>query len=625
MALIKIISYGRFFITIATFFASLAAFAEKPNSRFYRTDFGDLTQHSIRFQIPFDFVIPADYAAFREPNKYRFFIMHKIDAENINRNGGEIDPKKFIYPFYYVESSTRFGYADGKFSVERDTGNFQSRRADKDGYPVLVLENEEAAGAKFILVHPNYVTWVMTLHFFGSQQKTEFSKVFWEKIVSAMSGKTDGIESAKTTHRIFTPVFPDSARFAQDIYRQEEKSMPFPAELPRPGKTSQRRLEELYPRDAIRRRYSFPKPVQWQKGKRKFEFDTYIEYAIQPKYKVTETPDFRSTERLEHADFVVFLRNGLVAEFDLIRYKNVGTKEDQKEVLSGEPITGDFRTLQATYLKARSSLFRTVVADRRFYEDYLALPEEERAKMTKLHLEYVDEFPAGLSKFVNLRQLSVSNSKIAEISCANVKEMSELRSIDLWDVGMGKIPDCFAGLKQLTSLRITGSHLKAIPKGVLGLPSLRSLDLSNTGLTSLPAELSAWTELSSLNLSQNMISEVPASWVALQHLREINLSRNKLERSPATLGRLIKLHEVNLQKNMLRKFPDELVLLPDLTDLHLEDNRISELSPVLCQSHKPDIRGNKTLVEVTGNPIPLEHGKAMIKCAKSFRLILSVE
>ncbi len=590
------------------------------NLEFYKTTYQDITDKSMRINFPFDFILPKNYSYVKEPMYgQRHYIIHNDDIDIININGGVMDLDKINYPLYFIEASDSFYYSKGKFSIEEREKTFIKTRIDQDGIPVLVVEGEDNTKKpiKIILMHPNYETWAIHIQFFASNKQPELSKDAWENLVSGIKGLRSNLKDERITRRKFAPVFPDAKQFSKDIYyNRETKPMKYPNILPELGKTTEDQLYQLHPAESIERRYTLTNPVSWNKGKEKVKFDCFIDYYIETRFEEIKKPGFHSIKRLENFTYRVFLFRGVVIDFNLIH--RVDYEKGQEEVgpknKTVKEITGDFEQLRIDYLRSRSSLFRRVIADEWFYEDYLSLSDEDKKGITNLSLKHLTEFPMELYKFKKLKSLSLGSNQLTEIKCSSIEGLENLEELHLSNSKFKDIPECLSKISKLKKLSLSNNPLKKIPSSILKLSSLIELDLNDTEISEIAEEEPNLPNLTRLELSGNRIKEIPSSWENLKKLKYLNLNENKLKKPPTNLSNIKTLEYIFLEKNEIEKFPEDLLTLNNLQRLDLARNKIKYLPKKLCNT----LSYRAPTIYIADNPIDRANFKKIKECAKSY-------
>ncbi|MFR0672221.1 NEL-type E3 ubiquitin ligase domain-containing protein [Enterobacterales bacterium AN_CKDN230030167-1A_HGKHYDSX7] len=146
-----------------------------------------------------------------------------------------------------------------------------------------------------------------------------------------------------------------------------------------------------------------------------------------------------------------------------------------------------------------------------------------------------------------------------------------------------------ATFDHVTHLTLRRAHLSSITEGFLQrFVNVRTLDLSENLLSRIPDGLQALTQLTELRLAGNRIvidDAGLARLAALAKLRMLDLSHNPIGQLPP-LGRLLDLQRLYLRNTGLRELPIEAYMHPALEDIDLRDNRIRDMSPTLAHARR---------------------------------------
>lgn len=126
---------------------------------------------------------------------------------------------------------------------------------------------------------------------------------------------------------------------------------------------------------------------------------------------------------------------------------------------------------------------------------------------------------------------------------ADLEQISHLRSLDLSNNKINKIPDF---LSELTKLSLYGNQLTACPSGLENLTQLTNLDLGRNQIKSLDPAIFKLTDLEKLNLSGNQLTDLPDELFDLISLNEFRFSENPLEEFPVQISKLVNLESLNL-------------------------------------------------------------------------------
>ena len=170
----------------------------------------------------------------------------------------------------------------------------------------------------------------------------------------------------------------------------------------------------------------------------------------------------------------------------------------------------------------------------------------------------------------------------------------------------GGVPEEFASLVHLKSLRLSECALSVLPTSILtAFTELQSLDLSKNNFTTffdaegLKQEHVDWPSLTYINLNGNALTAVPYILRYMPNLRQIHLHMNKV----ASVNELCReaysgIDTLDLGQNKIQEVPTALLYyMPNLNQLTLLNNDIQKL-PNLLGKHK-----KLKNIQVDGNPL----------------------
>lgn len=234
--------------------------------------------------------------------------------------------------------------------------------------------------------------------------------------------------------------------------------------------------------------------------------------------------------------------------------------------------------------------YSTFAADR---NTPVAIGGEDHFSLDTTSLEFTDteltkEDCAGISKLVNLSEITITRCKIADIGafggCPSLKRLilnevdpydlrllSRLKNLDELCVYNSHFSN-LAPLAELTSLTMLSLNVNDIEdiSPLAGLTNLNFLALNANSVSDI-SPLSQLTQLTKLELWGNRISDL-SPLVSLVYLNKLNLFDNQVkELSP--LANHISLVKLNLKKNLITDITP-LANLKKLKDLYLVANPI---------------------------------------------------
>ncbi|XP_047949634.1 receptor-like protein EIX1 [Salvia hispanica] len=188
-----------------------------------------------------------------------------------------------------------------------------------------------------------------------------------------------------------------------------------------------------------------------------------------------------------------------------------------------------------------------------------------------------------------LQHLSLSSSKFSGVIPPQLRNLTNLRTLDLSvnDFGGIPIPEFIGSMKQLQHLYLSSSNFsRSIPTQYGNLTNLRTLDLSQNSLSSISPFMfgSVFGSLETLLLSDNQFTGLMPSLRAFPSLIELDLSYNNFTDSiPLSIGQLSKLQHLDLSHNSLEGLvPPSIGQLTKLQILYLSHNSLEGL---VSESH----------------------------------------
>lgn len=253
----------------------------------------------------------------------------------------------------------------------------------------------------------------------------------------------------------------------------------------------------------------------------------------------------------------------------------------------------------------------------------------------------ITNFPKGLTRNKNLKQLILSNNAITELSLPvlptleklelirnkiehvpeSIRNLSGLKQLTLNYNSIRSVAPAIANLSGLENLSFYHNKLNTIPNGVYNLPALREIDLyhneieriderianlkqleilylSHNRIISLPAEIGNLTKLQELYLSDNRLVELPPLLSQLQNLKVLRINNNRLVQAPVSVTHLMLLENLDISGNQINELPNGLDGLPALKILVMVNNPWNETSRHLIPAITRSLRSKSVVVHV---------------------------
>ncbi len=205
-----------------------------------------------------------------------------------------------------------------------------------------------------------------------------------------------------------------------------------------------------------------------------------------------------------------------------------------------------------------------------------ALANRDRVYILRLNREGMDRWPARVSKFPHLQELSLAKNKISRLP-QRIGNLTHLKHLDVSKNALGEVPRELWNLTNLEFLSLAGNKLSSLPEGMANLKKLRVLQLSRNSFEELPPEIIDLESLRELDLHRNKLSTLPAGIKKLKKLRKLMLGNpfyggNQFKSLPLEITEIESLEELVLSKNSITKFPLEMKNLKNLKKLWVNQN-----------------------------------------------------
>ncbi|KAK3538017.1 hypothetical protein QTP70_027367 [Hemibagrus guttatus] len=176
----------------------------------------------------------------------------------------------------------------------------------------------------------------------------------------------------------------------------------------------------------------------------------------------------------------------------------------------------------------------------------------------KLIIMSKKDYPITSSFPYSLEQLQVSYCKLARVDM-RMLSLKSLRTLDLSNNHIKKLPDTIGDLRLLTELILHNNHLESFSEALC----LSSLQKS----------------LQHLDLSQNCLKMLPACFCKLHELVSLKMDDNELVQLPFHIGQLTKMRFLSAAHNKLTVLPGDFRKL-SLENLDLFGNPFAQPNPL---------------------------------------------
>ena len=154
---------------------------------------------------------------------------------------------------------------------------------------------------------------------------------------------------------------------------------------------------------------------------------------------------------------------------------------------------------------------------------------------------------------------------------------SEVRELDLSNLGLTEFPSALGKFSNLTCLNLSGNALTSIPDSIGNLNQLDKLYLTGNALDTLPKAMASLRQLTVLDISENKFEEIPSAIKHLDQLKTLEMIRNEVRLIPDWICRFRDLRRFRLDYNLISTLPDEISDLRQLEIFTVRHNRLSQI------------------------------------------------
>jgi len=170
-----------------------------------------------------------------------------------------------------------------------------------------------------------------------------------------------------------------------------------------------------------------------------------------------------------------------------------------------------------------------------------------RLKILDLSNTSIKTLPKALGKLLDLRHLTISNTKIG--LNPSLSSLSNVVSL----------PSEFCNLVGLVKFEAVGVNLCELPDSFHYLINLEILDISNNQIIWLPSSFYLLPKLRFVNLSNNKVCLFPLNFEDLPSLKHLLASHNSISELPEMLGMNKKLVTLDMYDNQLTQVEENLI------------------------------------------------------------------
>ncbi len=219
------------------------------------------------------------------------------------------------------------------------------------------------------------------------------------------------------------------------------------------------------------------------------------------------------------------------------------------------------------------------------YEEFLNIVNNYKAdEVGYLDMDalFLKEVPPELSKFLNLKTLSLNLNLLSEIPdfFSNYKQLTTLSLGSNSGFDLERLFEILSKTPNLEKLDLYLNRINTIPPSISKLKKLKYLGLAHNKIIYLPGEFDSLGVLSSLNLSDNPINVDSLTIIIrpLNNLKSLDLYSCNIKHFPLCMELFGNLEELILDGNDIDVIPDDIRLLKNLSSLQMAGNGLRNLS-----------------------------------------------
>ena len=236
-----------------------------------------------------------------------------------------------------------------------------------------------------------------------------------------------------------------------------------------------------------------------------------------------------------------------------------------------------------------------------------------------LESNYLQELPSEIGTLRNLKELNLLDNKLSSLP-SEIGSLLSLERLDLsFNTELRNLPPEFGNLVNLRELILSDNNFdkEYIDQFLLDISKftdLRLLELINIGITALPSQFACLKKLQDLDLHYNQLSKLPDEFSQLTSLRNLDINGNYFEEIPEPIYRLENLETLFAAENDIKFIGKNIKMLRNLRVLCLGSRGIGlfyESSSGEATNQIKELPLEMLLInsleelDLTGNPLPI--------------------
>ncbi|XP_044529830.1 volume-regulated anion channel subunit LRRC8B [Gracilinanus agilis] len=255
----------------------------------------------------------------------------------------------------------------------------------------------------------------------------------------------------------------------------------------------------------------------------------------------------------------------------------------------------DLKNLKTLYLKSTLSRIPQVITDMLPTLQKFSLDNEGNKLVVlnnlkkMIHLKSLElincdleRIPHSIFSLFNLHELNVKENNLKTIEeIISFQHLQNLSCLKLWHNNIAYIPAQIGTLSNLEQLYLDHNKIENLPLQLFLCTKLTHLDLSYNNLTFIPEEIQFLTNLLYFAVTNNYIETLPNGLFQCKKLQTLLLGKNSLMTLSPLIGELTNLVQLELIGNHLEVLPPELEACSSLkrSCVLVEENLLNTLSP----------------------------------------------
>jgi len=254
-----------------------------------------------------------------------------------------------------------------------------------------------------------------------------------------------------------------------------------------------------------------------------------------------------------------------------------------------------------------------------------------------------------LTNCINLKELHLGNNCITQLTTKDIENILNVRTLDLRDNKIIKIPEDVTALQLLERLDVSNNDLATLPYSLGVLPHLKALQIEGNPMKTIRRDIIARgtvgllkylrsrledDQIVELQKNGGNISPVPVSGsppipdkYTLKTSQNLNLSMKSMAALPEEAVENAfeaKVQAIDISKNQFVEFPPNMEkIMPQLYEINMSSNKLSKIPSIIALGELVqflDFSNNK-LADLPAEISGLTHLREIILSVNQFRAV----